>query len=115
MHLFRENVKLTERLGTLKAQRASGDLIAEFLSHVRIRSGDFRILKGNIGEILSLPIQYSIYARLGAKLISGVRMRLRPPGSQRPARSVLFTDNIVATKRSGNLHIHAVFEVKSGV
>jgi hypothetical protein len=52
-------------------------------------------------------------AHPNAQLISGIRARLvRADGSV--SEALLFTDNIVATQRSGNLYVHAVFEVKSG-
>src|SRR5207247_1180850 len=49
----------------------------------------------------------------GARLISGLRMRLMTE-ERTLARSVLFTDNIIAVQRGNNLHILGVFEVKAG-
>lgn len=115
--LVRESVKMTERLDTLLAQRVTGGVITRFLARIRMNSGHFRILKGNLGELLSMPIQREILQRVagrnsGARLISGVRVRLMTEEGKL-ARSVLFSDNIIAVERNGNLHLAAVFEVKA--
>jgi hypothetical protein len=116
--LLREPAKLTERLGALIAERTTGGPITRFLARLRVNSGRFRILKGNVAEIFSLATQRRILRELrsvepNARLITGVRMRLMSEQGQL-ARSVLFTDNIIAVERGGNLHVLAVFEVKSG-
>jgi hypothetical protein len=115
--LYQEFDKLTERLNTLKVERSSGNIITQSLSRQQIGRGHFSILKGNIGEILSLSIQISILkqeaAKLpGARLISGVKMRLMEKGGKL-SDSLLFTDNIIAVQQGNDLLILGVFEVKS--
>jgi hypothetical protein len=116
--LNRESVKMTERLDSLIADRVVGGVITRFLATVRMNRGRFRILKGNLGEVLSMPIQREILARLAAnnpsaRLISGVRIRLANDAGKVSGASRLFTDNVIAVERNGNLHVVAVFEVKA--
>lgn len=88
-----------------------------------VNEGILRIFKGNIGEILSRGIQTKILKKVapeivkkfpGVKikdviLISGVRIKL--PGNNSP---LLFSDNIIATLKNGNLQVRGVIEVKAG-
>jgi len=115
---LRKRSKLVERLNQFLEQRRSTNFITRFLARERVGSGHFRILKGNLGEIFSSAIQLQVLreyliAEPGARLISGVRMRLMTEEGNL-ARSVLFTDNIIALQRGGDLHILGVFEVKAG-
>ena len=83
-----------------------------------VNGGHFRILKGNIAEILSGDIQHAVLADIqaahsDATLFKGIRAQVVQPNGKLGA-PVLFTDNIVASPRKAGLQIHAVFEVKSG-
>jgi hypothetical protein len=96
--------RLFERLGNLEG----GDAVD---------LGHLNILKGNIGEILSQPIQQAELTRLreqhpDARIETGITMRLMGPDGLEPPR--LFSDNIIVVERDGNLHILGLFEVKAG-
>jgi molybdopterin-binding protein len=101
--------KLWERLNRLQTDGVTGGAVGSSL---------FNILKGNVGEILSGKIQETELAKVrrqhsDAALYNDVRARLvKPDGTL--SEPVLFTDNVIASKRSGNLQLHSVFEVKAG-
>jgi hypothetical protein len=109
--------KLFDRLRPLLQRLRSGDASARAL----LNEGLFRILKGNIGEILSMKVQMDVLRQIqtwppyrSARLFTGVRVRL-PRGGRLP----LFSDNIIAvTGRTPEgreyMKVLAVFEVKSG-
>jgi len=105
----KEPGKLWERLGRLQTEGVTGGAVGASL---------FNILKGNIGEILSAKIQQSTLAKVrrqhaDAVLYNDVRARLpKPDGTL--TESLLFTDNVIASKRGNDLQLHAVFEVKAG-
>lgn len=106
-HLARlqQSGKLFERLGHVQF----GDEISQ---------GHLNILKGNIGEILSEGVQQGQLAKLRQKhpdaaIHNGLTMQIMgPDGKLRQAK--LFSDNVIAVERDGNLHILALFEVKAG-
>lgn len=118
--LIRDNrEKLTERLGKFFA-RTPTDPIEAALFRARINPGHFRILKGNVAEILGMPLQRQVLAEIikktpefkNARILSGIRFRIK--GDKDLSRALLFTDNVVAVESKGNLFIVGVFEVKSG-
>jgi hypothetical protein len=114
--------KLFERLGKLVDRLNGGDDAARAIARTRIGAGHFRILKGNIAEILSHGIQFELLKEIAALeksadavLISGVRMRLpKTPGSKEKTAALQFSDNIIAVIRGDKLQVFMVFEVKSG-
>lgn len=115
--VLKQAEKATERLEKFFAAERSSDPVLSFLARRKVKGGHFRILKGNVAEILSMKIQREIFTSIarkypGAKLISGVRLRAMEAGKLSPVR--LFTDNVIAVERQGKLEILAVFEVKSG-
>jgi len=117
-----DDPRLFERLGNLVDELESSDETVRALARSRIRAGHFRILKGNIAEILSRRKQLAALAAIveqhklaDAVLISGVRIRLPKKLPTDPAQAaLLFSDNIIAVQRGGDLHVLMVFEVKSG-
>lgn len=111
------NKRLWERLGELLAEPADPGAASLGLLRRQVSSGRFRILKGNVAEILSMDIQRAVLARIAQKhptavLVSGVRVRLMKNGKLTAAK--LFSDNIIVVKKGNQLHVLAVFEVKSG-
>jgi hypothetical protein len=86
-----------------------------------IDGGSFRILKGNVAEVLSHDIQMSILRTIAEAhpseipvLISGVRIQLAEDGKLVGAAK-LFSDNIIALRGARGLNVLAVMEVKSGL
>jgi hypothetical protein len=120
--LLADDPRLFERLGNLVDELENSDETIRALARSRIRAGHFRILKGNIAEILSRRKQLAALAAIveqhklaDAVLISGLRIRLPKKLPTDPARAaLLFSDNIIAVQRGGDLHVLMVFEVKSG-
>jgi hypothetical protein len=115
--VFGEPKKLLERLEKVLEAEESSDPLVKFLARRKVTSGHFRIMKGNVAEIFSLGIQKRVLTEIakkhpGAKLISGIRMRVMEKGKLSSLR--LFTDNVIAIERKGGLEILAVFEVKAG-
>jgi hypothetical protein len=115
--LNRHAEQVLDRLGSLRRERSTGDALTQYTARRRVNEGHFRILKGNIAEVLSLPIQRAVLRRVNsqqrsARIIRGVRARLMEDG--RLSQSLLFSDNIIAYERGGNLYVRGVFEVKSG-
>jgi hypothetical protein len=109
--------RLVERLTALDEAARSADPIIRYDATRRVSSGRFSILKGNVGEIFSFGIQRSILQKIAAevpeaRIISGIRMRVMEGRKLSPSR--LFSDNIIAVERGGNLYIYGVFEVKAG-
>ena len=107
--VIKHPAKLWERLGRLQTEGITGGEVGASL---------FSILKGNVGEILSGKIQESVLSQVrrqhrDAKLYTDVQARLVKPDGTLSA-PVLFTDNVIASKRRGNLQLHSVFEVKAG-
>ncbi len=87
------------------------------LSSGTISRGWYNILKGNVGEILSAPLQQQVLADMltrypGAQLFHGATARLRAGAVW--GNPVLFTDGIVATISDRGLELHATIEAKSG-
>ena len=85
-----------------------------------VSMGHMNILKGNIGELLSLPIQQSRLATVkqstswaDARIEHDVRIQL-PDSKGGLESSKLFTDGMIVTERGGNLYVSDVFEVKAG-
>lgn len=96
--------ELFDRLGRLQTEGAADGTVD---------GGLFRILKGNIGEILARRVQGEHLARVlrehpDAELFANVRARL-PTGEE-----VLFSDNVIGSRRGDGFQLHAVFEVKAG-
>lgn len=86
-----------------------------------IDGGSFRILKGNVAEVLSKPIQMEILAKIAEEnpgkipvLISGVNIQLARDGKL-VGQAKLFSDNIIALRSAKGLEILGVVEVKSGL
>lgn len=111
---WRNKEQLFERLLDIRDEilKLSPELQARALKQVN--EGLLRIFKGNIGEILSKDKQIRILQEVATEfpdvmLISGLKVKL--PGNNNPK---LFSDNILATMRSGNLQVRGVFEVKAG-
>jgi hypothetical protein len=105
--------KLWERLSTFLDEVR--DARAASLMPV-IGRGRFKILKGNVAEVLSLHIQWGILKRIaeneeGAVLVSGVRVRRIEGGK---VRDTLFSDNIIALMSTKKLEMRSVIEVKAG-
>jgi hypothetical protein len=101
--------KLWDRVGRLQNEGVTGGVVGESL---------FNILKGNAAEILSRKIQDTELAQVqkqhpDAKLYDDVRASIVLPDGSR-TKMLLFTDNVIASKRGQGLQLHAVFEVKSG-
>jgi hypothetical protein len=100
------------------------DLVAELRELLPgfMNRGRLRILKGNIGEVLSKEAQQQALAEVrqvdkDAQLFSGItaqRVVDEVQGKLVLGDPVLFSDNIIASVRGGNLQIHIIFEVKSG-
>jgi hypothetical protein len=118
--LFRDRDKLAERLGKMIDEAKNWDYAETLSFAARANAGHFRILKGNIAEILSMDIQRKVLEEVvnvkknpGAKLYTGIQMRLMD-GSGKLSDSVLFSDNIIAVVKGDELQVKAVFEVKSG-
>jgi hypothetical protein len=83
-----------------------------------VNLSNFNTLKGNVGEILALPIRSTIVADIatrfpGAKVYDGVRMRA-PPAGGKPGPALLLSDGIVAEVIGNRLVIRGVVETKSG-
>jgi len=83
-----------------------------------IGRGRFRILKGNLAEVLSLEQQIRILQEIAAAekgtapvLVSGLRVRRYADGK---VIDTLFSDNIVAEMSPKKLDMKAVMEVKAG-
>jgi hypothetical protein len=111
----------------LQLLRGNQDVLFDRLDRLRrnppapgdeISQAHFNILKGNVAEMLSMPIQRRVLADVQRRyprteLFSGVRARvLRSDGTL--SDPVLFTDNIIASSARGNLYVRAIFEVKAG-
>lgn len=116
--LLNQAPRLLERLGSLLDAVRSADALTQFVARTKIHPWQFRILKGNIAEILSRETQLSILREIvqnqpSSRLISGVKMRVADEAGNL-AQAQLFSDNIAAFERGGNLYITGVFEVKSG-
>lgn len=117
-----DDPKLFERLVKLTDQLTSGDEAVRAIARTRINAGHFRILKGNVAEVLSRGKQVEALRRIAAQenfadavLISGVRMRLpKAPGTPATSAALLFSDNIIGVIRGDRLQVLMVFEVKSG-
>ena len=114
--LLRHPDKLFERLGLHLRRIRSRVPAVSASARAFLDEGHFRILKGNIGEILSLQTQLEILKEIqtthpGARLFTGVRVRLMQGGQ---LRSPLFSDNIIAVISGGRMEVLAVMEVKSG-
>ena len=109
--------RLWERLAKLADEPQDAGAASLGLWRRRVSAGRFRILKGNLAEIFSLPIQRAELARIAkqhptALLVSGVKVRLMQGKKLSPLK--LFSDNIVIVKRGNRVEIKAVFEVKAG-
>ncbi len=84
----------------------------------KISASVMNILKGNIGEILALPILRKELADIkktnpDAELYEGVRVaQIKPDGSYDTPR--LFSDGLIGEINNGVLKIFKVFETKSG-
>jgi hypothetical protein len=109
--------KLLERLEKVLEAEKSSDEIVRFLFRKKVTAGHFKIMKGNVAEILSLDLQKQVLKEVaikypGAKLITGIRMRVMEGKKLSGLR--LFTDNIIAVEKKGHLEVLAVFEVKAG-
>ncbi|MFP5289291.1 MAG: hypothetical protein ACLGI9_26390, partial [Thermoanaerobaculia bacterium] len=105
----RDPGKLWERLGRLQTDGVTGGVVGESL---------FNILKGNAAEILSRDIQATELAKVqqqhpGARIYDDVRASIYLSDGTL-SKPLLFTDNVVASKRGQGLQLHAVFEVKAG-
>lgn len=131
IHKYRN--QLTERLEKV-VEGPDPDVLylPGVVKRLRVNSGDFANMKGNVGEALSMDVvQQKVLERFNkggrvsigpglslvlkpgeAKIYSGIRMRLMKDGP--PSAALQFTDNIIAVKRGGSLFVLAVFEVKSG-
>jgi hypothetical protein len=117
------DVRLADALAQLEAQpqglrarydptAAAGPMPGE------INLGNFNILKGNVGEILALPIRSAIVSNVatkfpGAQVYDGVRMRLPQEGGV-PGAALLFGDGVVAETIGRNLIVRGVVEIKTG-
>jgi len=115
--LGRQPGRVTDRLQNMLDALREGNPITRFLARRRLNAAHFRILKGNIAEILSMDLQRTVLRRIqarhpDARIISGVRVRMMEGTTL--SRAQLFSDNIIAVERNGNLEVLAVFEVKSG-
>lgn len=89
-----------------------------------VNLANFNILKGNVGEILALPIRAGILANIrqsfpNARVYDGVRIRL--PVGEAPAGvqpdlggRLLFGDGVVAEEIGNDLRVYGVVETKSG-
>ncbi len=105
----KESGRLWERLGALKAALAGMTKLDPAL---------FNILKGNIGEILALPIVKKALADVrtknpDAQIYEGVRVaQIKPDGTYDAPK--LFSDGLIGEVKNGVLHIFQVFETKSG-
>jgi hypothetical protein len=109
--------RLWERLGRLLAEPPDAGAASLGLLRRQVSAGRFRILKGNLSEIFSIPIQRAELARIskthpGALLVSGVRVRLMRDGKLSEIK--LFSDNIIIVKKGNRVQVLAVFEVKAG-
>lgn len=120
---------LWDRLSVFRSDTA----VREMLAAGRVKLGHLRILKGNIGEILSLPDQLRILDayRSGEELVSGNGQlarsafnRGRHPNAQLfsgvrvrnlsgALGDTLFSDNVVGVLEDGGLRLLAVVEVKA--
>jgi hypothetical protein len=106
--------RLWERLGKLLAEPPDPGAASLGFLRRQVSVGRFRILKGNLAEIFSIPIQRAQLARIAKKhptalLVSGVRVRLMKGGKLK-----LFSDNIIIVKKGNRVQVLAVFEVKAG-
>jgi hypothetical protein len=108
--------QVTERLEkALQTETKEFSIFAELRQ--RVKEKFFNIMKGNLGEIYARKIQQEVLQTIAndnpkVKLISGLRFKVMREGGL--ARSVQFTDNIIAEEINGHLVIRGVFEVKSG-
>ena len=77
-------------------------------------------MKGNVGEVLAFEKQLAVLVELakrrgpGTVLITGVRIRLAEEATGKLGRSLLFSDNIIATMGARDLTLRGLFEVKTG-
>jgi hypothetical protein len=116
-YLQRDDIsrKLWDRLSVL--DNPASDAAIRLRTMGEVGRGHLNILKGNVVEVFSMPLQIarlatyrSIYPQ--AMLITGIRVRFA--GAAGPAR--LFSDNIIGTfLSSGNLAVHHLFEVKGSL
>jgi len=126
--------RLVDRMKDFVAPPGPGDDIGRFLTQRGISRAQGNLLKGNMGEIYSLEYQKSVLVKFqtgvdrdGVRLLNRAgrpvkypsarlytKIRVRPIKDGKLGKSVLFSDNIVARIRDGNLEIFAVCEVKSG-
>ncbi|MDH6439436.1 hypothetical protein M2158_007977 [Streptomyces sp. SAI-144] len=109
--------RLWERLGKLLAEPPHPGAASLGLLRRQVSAGRFRILKGNLAEIFSIPIQRAQLARIAKKhptalLVSGVQVRLMRDGKLSQLK--LFSDNIIIVKKGNRVQVLAVFEVKAG-
>jgi hypothetical protein len=102
--------KVFERLSIVRAQGAVSG---------QVNAGHFNILKGNVAEVLSEPIQNSILEDIQklyphAETLTGIRIRLMQANGELTQSRLLFTDNLIGEFNGDNLVVHARFEVKAG-
>ena len=77
-------------------------------------------MKGNVGEVLAFEKQLAVLVELakrrgpGTVLITGVRIRLAEEATGKLGRSLLLSDNIIATMGARDLTLRGLFEVKTG-
>jgi hypothetical protein len=115
--LGKHQAQVLERMDSFLAElRTAEDPVKQALLR-KMGTGYFNILKGNIGEVLSRERQLAILADIakktpGAKIYRGMKVQLMSGGKL--GQELLFSDNIVAIQRGGNLEILGVMEVKGG-
>ncbi|SEG53138.1 hypothetical protein SAMN04489712_10675 [Thermomonospora echinospora] len=129
-HIEAQPGKLWERLDGLEEllrdrPRQLGPAVLQAIKFVQaVPLGLFHIMKGNVGEILAFRKQLDVLAELVAHLpkevrsstvlLTGVRIRLADKAGRLSSRTVLFSDNIIATMGARDLTLRGLFEVKSG-
>jgi hypothetical protein len=115
--LGKSRKQLLERMDAFLEELRGADETTRQALLRKIPAGNFNILKGNIGEILSKELQLSILADVAkkypdAKIIRGIKVQLASGGKL--GQELLFSDNIIAVQRGGHLQILGVMEVKAG-
>lgn len=111
------NRKLFERLDPFLEQLQKAEGVERQLLLRKVSAGYYRILKGNLGEVLSRDLQLGILKDIAARepsarIISGIKVRLFQ--NNKLGKELLFSDNIIAVQRGRDLHILGVMEVKAG-
>lgn len=120
--LLNHRKDLVDRLETLLKERSSGDALKVHLVKHQVNEGHFKILKGNIAEVLSLELQLRILRdiknghNLWKRPLSDVKIfhSIRVLEKSRSKKDMLFSDNIIGFIRNGNLYVLGVIEAKSG-